>query len=175
MRISIVVFGGRHADVPIAAETQGRCPDHPSCARPIVVARRRDHPQLHRANLGLILLEITGSLLPAKVRYLRDAIKALERENRIRKLIRTAVWHGAGQRQKFLLHRLRVGERDWLAARIDVEPLMDAIVGRDRHACAKRMRATDLETFVLRHVKLVGECVDRGIAQRVVIVPTEAP
>ncbi|MGA8755243.1 MAG: hypothetical protein WB611_02775, partial [Stellaceae bacterium] len=88
--------------------------------------------------------------MPAKLRYLRDVTKPLEREDRVRKLFRPAVQHRAGQRQEFLLHRLSIGERAWLAGRIDVEPLMDAIVRRDRHARAKRMLAADLETLV-RH------------------------
>ena len=39
-----------------------------------------------------------------------DAIESLERKDRIRKLVGAAVQHGASERQKLLLHRLRVGE-----------------------------------------------------------------
>src|ERR1700675_4165087 len=47
-------------------------------------------------------------LLPAQLRGRLDAVEPLERQDRIRKLIGAAVEHRAGQRQKLLLHRLRV-------------------------------------------------------------------
>ena len=49
-------------------------------------------------------------LLPSQLRRLRDAIKSFQREDRIRKLVRAAVQHRAGEGEEFLLHRLRVRE-----------------------------------------------------------------
>ena len=43
-----------------------------------------------------------------------------------------------------------------------------------RDARAERMGAADLEAIVLHHVELVGERIDRGVAEPVVIVPAEA-
>ena len=36
------------------------------------------------------------------------------------------------------------------------------------------MGAADLKAVVLHHVELVGQCIDRGIAEPLVIVPAEA-
>ena len=50
------------------------------------------------------------ALLPSQLRGLGDAIESLQREDRIRELVGAAVQHRAGERQEFLLHRLRIRE-----------------------------------------------------------------
>ena len=50
---------------------------------------------------------------------------------------------------------------------------MHAIVRRDADACAERVAAAGLEAIVLHHVELVGERVDGGISEAVVVVPAE--
>jgi len=47
------------------------------------------------------------------------------------------------------------------------------IIGGDGDARAERMGAADLEAIVLHDVELVGERIDRGITELVVIVPAE--
>src|SRR3954466_3006026 len=50
---------------------------------------------------------------------------------------------------------------------------MHAVLCGDLDARAERMAAADLELIVLHHVELVGERVDRGVAEPVVIIPPE--
>ena len=51
---------------------------------------------------------------------------------------------------------------------------MHAVVGGDGDAGAERMGAADLEAIVLHHVELVGQRIDGGVAEPLVIVPAEA-
>jgi len=48
-----------------------------------------------------------------------------------------------------------------------------AVVGGDADARAEGVSAADLETVVLHHVELVGERIDGGVAEPVVIVPAK--
>ena len=120
-----------------------------------------------RAKLG-------GALLPSQLCRGRDAIESLERKDGAGELLGAALQHRAGQSEEFLRHRLRVRERIRLARGVGIEPLVDAVVCGDRNTRAKGMAAADFEAVVLHHVELVGERVDRGIAELVVIVPAEA-
>src|SRR4029077_13068098 len=61
-----------------------------------------------------------------------------------------------------------------LTGGIGIKPLVYAVVGGDADARAEGVSAADLETIVLHHVELVGERIDRGIAEPRVIVPAEA-
>src|SRR5436305_15303481 len=51
---------------------------------------------------------------------------------------------------------------------------MNAVIGGDRNPRAERMAAADLEAIVLHDVETVGQRVDRGVAEPVIIVPAEA-
>src|SRR4051812_28645754 len=67
-----------------------------------------------------------AELLPAELGGLLDAVKPLQRQDRIRQLVGAAVQYGTGQRQEFLLHRLGVRESGGLAGGIGVEAFMHA-------------------------------------------------
>src|SRR6185437_11764140 len=92
------------------------------------------------------------ALLPAQLRRLLDAIKTLQRQDRISKLIGAAVQDRAGERQKFLLHRLRVGERTRLARGVEEQPLMGAVIGGDADPRAERVGAANFEPVVLHDI-----------------------
>ena len=62
------------------------------------------------------------ALLSSEMRRGGDAIESFQGQDRIGELIGAVVQHRAGQRQEFLLHRLRVRERGRLARRIGMEP-----------------------------------------------------
>src|SRR6266404_8894567 len=55
-----------------------------------------------------------------------------------------------------------------------MKPLMHAVVSYDADARTEGVAAADLKAIVLHHVEFVGEGVDCGIAQPLVIVPAEA-
>src|SRR5262249_42033983 len=78
-----------------------------------------------------------GPLRPPQLGCLRHAPEALQRKDRIRQLIGAAVQHRAGQRQEFLLHGLRIRERARLSGWVDMQPLMHAVIARDRNPRAE--------------------------------------
>ena len=105
------------------------------------------------------------TLLPSKMRRGGDTVEAFQRQDRVGKLVGAALQYRAGQRQEFLLHRLRVRERGRLARRVGMEPFMHAVIGGDADPRAERMGAADFEAIVLHHVELVRQCTHRGVAQ----------
>src|ERR1700739_5073834 len=54
-----------------------------------------------------------------------------------------------------------------------MKPLMHAVGGGDAPPRPKRMAGADLETIVLHDVELVGQRVDRDVAEPLVIIPAE--
>ena len=112
--------------------------------------------------------------MPSELGRLSDAVEPFQRQDRVRKLIGTAVENGARQRQEFLRHGLRIRKRGRLAGRIGINAFMHTIFGRDADAGAERMRAANFQPVILHDVELIGERIDGRAAELVVIVPTKA-